>query len=90
MLSLKLTYKPIKCLRASFNLNDPGKDACHLKRCVFVFLVRHSWYDPSFCSDSTNADSNRFFIKLSLVVKFIWYCMSVLSFVLIYIYFFFP
>ena len=46
-----------------------------------------SLYNPSVFSDLTNTDSNRFFVKLSLLQKFIWYCMTVLSFVLIY---FFP
>ena len=53
-----------------------------------MFLVRHSLHNPIFCSDSTNTDSNRFFVKLRLLVKFIWYCMSVLSFLWIYLYFF--
>ena len=53
-----------------------------------MFLVRLSLYNPSFCSDSTNTNSNCFFVKRSLLVKFIWSCMSVLSFVLIYIHFF--
>ena len=52
-----------------------------------MFLVKHSLYNPSFFSDLTKTDSNRFFVKLSLLLKFIWYCMTVLSFVLIY---FFP
>ena len=51
-----------------------------------MFLVRHSLYNPSFCSDSTNTDSNRFFAKLSLPVKFLWFCTSVLSFLLMYIF----
>ena len=54
-----------------------------------MFLVRHSLYNPSFCSDSTNTDSNRFFVKLSLLVKFIWYCMSVLFSFYKYIYIYF-
>ena len=47
-----------------------------------MFLVRHSLYNPSFCSDSTNTDSYPFFVKLSLPVEFIWCCLSVFSFVL--------
>ena len=47
-----------------------------------MFLVRHSLYNPSFCSDSTNTDSSRFFVKLSFPLEFISCCMSVFSFVL--------
>ena len=47
-----------------------------------MFLVRDSLYNPSFCSDSTNTDSYRFLVKLSLSVEFIWCCISVFSFVL--------
>ena len=54
-----------------------------------MFLVRLSLYNPSFCSDSTNTDSNCFLVKLNPLVKFIWSCMSVLSFVLIYVHCFF-
>ena len=53
-----------------------------------MFLVKHSLYNPSFVSGSTNTDSNRFFVKMIFLLKFIWYCMTVLSFVLIC--FFFP
>ena len=47
-----------------------------------MFLVRHSLYNPSFFSHSTRTDSYRFFVKLSLVVKFIWCCRNVFSFAL--------
>ena len=53
-----------------------------------MFLVKHSLYNPSFFSDSTITDSNRFFVKLSLFLKFILYCMSVLSLKFVLIYFF--
>ena len=49
-----------------------------------AFLVMHSLYNPSFCSDSTNKDISRFFLKLSHLLKFIWYCIGVLPFVLNY------
>ena len=52
-----------------------------------VFLAMHSFYNPSFCSKSTNTDFSRFFLKLSHLLKFIWYCISVLSFLLKYIFF---
>ena len=32
-----------------------------------------SLYNPSFCSDLTNTDFTRFFLKLSHLLKFIWY-----------------
>ena len=47
-----------------------------------MFLVRHCLYKPSFCSHSTHTDSYRFFVKLSLLVKFNWCCKNVFSFVL--------
>ena len=47
-----------------------------------MFLVRHSLYNPSFCSDSTNSGSYRFFVKLSFPLEFISCCMSAFSFVL--------
>ena len=47
-----------------------------------MFLVRQPLYNPSSSSDLTNTDSYRFFVKLSLLVKFIWCCKNVFSFVL--------
>ena len=44
--------------------------------------MRDSLYNPSFCSDSTNTDSYRFFVKLSFSVEFIWCCISVFSIIL--------
>ena len=46
-----------------------------------MFLVKHSLLNRSFCSHLTQTDSYRFFVKLSLLVKFIWCYMSVFSFV---------
>ena len=46
-----------------------------------MFLVKHSMLNRSFCSHLTQTDSYRFFIKLSLLVKFIWCYISVFSFV---------
>ena len=47
-----------------------------------MFLVRDSLYNPSYCSHSTRTHSCRFFVKLSLLAKFIWCCKNVFSFVL--------
>ena len=47
-----------------------------------MFLVRQSLYNPSFCSHSTRTASYRFFVKLSVLVSFIWCCKNVFSFVL--------
>ena len=69
----------IKYDKVSINLNDPAGDDRHLKG---MFLVRHSLYNPSFCSYSTSTDSYRFFVKLTLLVKFIWCCKNVFSFVI--------
>ena len=44
-------------------------------------------YNPSFCSDLTNTDACRFFVKLSFPLEFISCCMSVFSFVLRFYFF---
>ena len=45
-----------------------------------MFLVRHSLYNPSFCSDSTNTDSYRFFVIYFVLHMCVFFRFKILFF----------
>ena len=78
---MQLIVSGIKCDKVSINLNDPARDAHHMR--WYVFSGSTLRRNPSFCSNSTQTDSYHFVVKLSVLVKFISQGKIVFSFVFV-------